>query len=124
MKVIYLNVNDNEAPEVLDIPDDINTFYKLIQCTCIDIPRRKIGEKFFNIICDDEGLFVESPKISAVNKYYQTQLVGNLIICSGEIDEENLTGLSEEEIQYVLKRIRPISTRLHPFGYHMVTDCN
>lgn len=63
MKAIYLNVNENQMPEVLDITDELETYYKLCQCTCIDIVTRKIGKTPYSIVCDDEGLFVDSPKL-------------------------------------------------------------
>ena len=123
MKVIYLNVNENKPPEVLDIPDDLKTFYKLCQCTCIDIVTRRIGNVPYSIICDDEGLFVESPKISAVDYGYRPQLVGNLIICGMPNKDGELTKLTNVDVVHILQKIVFLYTNNHPDGYCILTRC-
>ena len=47
MQVIFLNVNDNKAPEKLNIKDDLQSYYNLLECNTIDIVRRKIGKTVF-----------------------------------------------------------------------------
>ena len=110
MKVIYLNVKNNKAPEFLDIPDQLESYYKLIQCRCIDIVRRKIGQRYFNIVCDDERM-IAMAKISAISNLGEIMLVGNLIICSDRVtDDGDLTGLTDEEAEYIKERIQHLST--------------
>ena len=87
MQVIYLNVNANKAPEKLNIKDDLQSYYNLLECNTIDIIRRKIGKRYFHIICDDEGMLVEGPKISAISNLGEIRLVGNLVICSDMVTE-------------------------------------
>ena len=41
MQVIFLNVNDNKAPEKLNIKDDLQSYYNLLECNTIDIVRRE-----------------------------------------------------------------------------------
>ena len=120
MKVIYLNVNEEKKPEIVDIEDDLKTYYKLIQCDSIDIVTRNIRKIPYSIVCDDEGLFVTSPKISAIDDNYQPQLVGNLVICGMPDDEGELTGLSEDDILNILRRITFLHTIKHPDGYHLL----
>ena len=120
MKAIYLNVNENQLPEVIDIPDELETYYKLCQCTCIDIVTRKIGKNPYSIVCDDEGLFVDSPKISAVDETYQPQLVGNLVICGMPNDDGELTEQTDSDVINILPRIRFYTTK-HPDGYYILT---
>ncbi len=124
MKVIYLNVNDSKAPEMLDIKDDLGTYYNLIDCRSIDIVRRKIGQQYFNIVCDDEGLLKDRPRISAISDLGEILLVGNLVICSGEITEDgDLIGLTDDEAEYIKARIEFLYTRQHPEGYYFLTQC-
>ena len=80
MQVIYLNVNANKAPEKLNIKDELQNYYNLIECNSIDIVRRKIGKRYFNIICDDEGMLVDGPKISAISNLGEVRLVGNTVL--------------------------------------------
>lgn len=124
MKVVYLNVKDGKAPEVLEIKDDLQEFYKLIDCRTVDIVNRKIGHKRFDIICDDEGLFTDSPKISAIDNFGEPMLVGNLIIVGTANDEDgNLAGLTDNEAKYVTERIQKMFTHKYPEGYYMLTQC-
>ena len=124
MQVIYLNVADNQPPEARQIKDDLQTYYDLIECNAIDIMRRKIGKRYFHIICDDEGMLVEGPKISAISNLGEIRLVGNLVICSDMVTESgDLVGLSDEEAEYIRKRIEFLYTRQYPQGYYILTQC-
>ena len=78
------------------IQDNLDTFYKVIKCDTIDIVRRKIGKKYYNIICDDEGLLKEK-SIALMEKEHREILVGNLIITGLEDKNGELTSLTEKE---------------------------
>lgn len=124
MQVIFLNVNDNQPPEIRVIKDRLQTYYDLIECSTIDIVRRKIGKRYFHIVCDDEGALVDRAKISAVSNLGEIRLVGNLVICSDFVtDEGNLVGLSDEEAEYIKERIEFLYTRQNPEGYYILTQC-
>lgn len=121
MKVLLLNVQKNYA-EVREIEDRLEDYYEAIGCRCIEIVERKIGRKWFDVICDEEGTFVADPKISAIDNLGTPMFVGNLIIAHHD-DEGNMTGLSNKEIEYVSNRIQTMCTRNHPEGYPMLTQC-
>lgn len=124
MKAIYLNVQENETPKIIEIEDNLNTYYELIKCRSIDIVRRRIAGKLFEIICDDEALLIQNPKISAINDFGQPMLSGNLIIVGETITEEgDLTGLTNDEVEHIIKYIEKMCTRLYPNGYYMITQC-
>ena len=57
----------NETHKAVEIENKLADYYRELQCTVIDIQERKIGKKVFDIICDDEGLFKEPAKISAID---------------------------------------------------------
>lgn len=95
------------------MPDDLKSFYEEIGCSLIDITTRKINGKYYDIICDDEGLFCEDPIVTAVNGDGAPRLVGGLIICGSADDEGNLTSLEAEDVlrltnavQYTIQRER------------------
>jgi hypothetical protein len=124
MQVIFLNVNDNKAPEKLNIKDDLQSYYNLLECNTIDIVRRKIGKRYFNIVCDDEGALLDRAKISAVSNLGDIRLVGNLIICAGDITEDgDLIGLTDDQAEYVKQHIEFLCTRQNPEGYYILTQC-
>lgn len=93
MKVVYLNVKKGEFLKPMNIEDDLDTFYRLIDCRTIDIVTRSVHGKKVSIICDDEGLFEENPQISAVGC---GNLVGNLIFTGLPDEDGNLTDIDRK----------------------------
>lgn len=121
IKVVYLNVSRFEGASVVEIAPELDEYYRLIECELIDIVSRKIGKNYYDIICDDEGLYAPTVRISAVDNEFQPMLVGNLIICkSGRDGYEH--GLSEAEQAEVLEHITKIRTLARPEGYKMLMD--
>lgn len=115
---------ENEKVSVLEIPDELEEFYKILNCTCIDITVRCIGSnKRFQIVCDDESLCKGEPKISAVDYFGQAQLCGNLFIVSGELDDGNLVSLTEDESAYIMRLVKKLPTRKYPDGYPILIQC-
>lgn len=111
---------------ILNIPNELETFYALLGCSCIDITARRIGKyskKVFEIVCDDEGLLVESPKISAIDSSGQAQLVGNLLIVGPADQEGNLTSLTMDDADHILSKVRLIATKNFKDPYPILTQC-
>ena len=101
----------------------LEDYYAALGCSCITIVRRRIDGKPFEIICDDEGLLVSNPKVSALDSALEGMLVGNLLIASGEVTENgDLTSIKDDELATVFKNIRRASTNAYPQPYHMVTN--
>ena len=109
MKVVYLNVENQELPRAIDVNDELEVFYELIGCRCVDIVQRKIGHKYFDVICDDEGALKDDPVVSAVDTQFRHMLVGNLIVSKSD-DEGNLIDLSEEDIKQILRHTKTYFT--------------
>jgi hypothetical protein len=114
---------------VVEISDELESYYKLLDCSLIEFTERKIltgkptedkDEKNFNIVCDEEGLLKPDPKISAIDIYGNPELVGKLFI-TGLAKNGNLTSLSKEEQDRVLRGCRKFYTRFHPEGLMMLT---
>ena len=104
MKTILINA-ESGIVEIVDVVDDLDVFYAEINCRCIDIVFRTIGDRTYSIMCDDEGLFKEMPIISAVNsKTFERMFVGNLMIFNDN-DEGDLEGLSDDDIDYIMQHI-------------------
>ena len=100
MRMLLIDVNENEI-KPLEV-NCLEDYYEHIGCRCIDIVRRKIGDRYFEIIIDDEGLFVDEPIVSAIDENNNVMLVGNLLIASGEVDiDGNLTSIDDSDIDYI-----------------------
>ena len=85
----------------IDVEDDINVWYKLLDCDIVDVVHRRIGDYFLDIICDDEGLFKAEQYISAIDVHGHAALVGAILVLAEEEvnnDEGDFRGLTDEEI--------------------------
>ena len=93
---------------VCEIPDSLEGYYELLGCETIDIVSRKIGGKYYDIVCDDEGLFKDDFSVSMVDADGNGLLVGKLLICNHDGDG-NEVGLSDDDIdnitQHLVRRI-------------------
>lgn len=118
MKALLLDVMEGKV-ETVDA-DGVEEFYKLLHCTTIDIVQRIIGDRWYDIVCDDNGTFVEDPRISAVDSNGQIMLVGNLLICGLADADGVLTSLSEEDIEHIKESIQKVKTVMHPEGLLMI----
>ena len=118
MKALLLDAMEGKV-ETVDA-DGVEEFYKLLHCTTIDIVQRIIGNRWYDIVCDDNGTFVEDPRISAVDSKGQIMLVGNLLICGLADADGVLTSLSEEDIEHIKESIQKVKTVMHPEGLLMI----
>lgn len=90
--------------EVINFEDNLDDLYRLTECDCIDIPTRQIGDKYYNFVCDDEGLLKENPTVTAYDTNDEPMLVGNLLICNDN-DNGELTGLNAQDIFNILSHL-------------------
>lgn len=120
IKGVLIDVFKEEVREI-EVEKNLDSYYKILGCDCIDIVNRQIGDKSFDIICDDEGVFKEPQKISAINNLGEPMLVGNLFVVKFDgVDDE--TSLSDDEIKYVIDHCQKIFTRNFPDGYKALTQ--
>ena len=105
IRVLVLDVINNKGLyETYIDQDNIDDIYKEICCDCFDVAYRKIGDKWYDIFCDDEGLFKESSVPSAIYPNMKVALVGNLLFANhNEIGET--TGLSDDDIHNITMSI-------------------
>ena len=108
MKMLLVDVYNNEIKVVE--ANGLEDYYKYIECDLIDIVRRKIGDKEFEIVCDDEATFAEHPKVSAIDIAGTPCLFGNLLIAGGKVVDGDLTEITDEEIEYVKSYLIEVKT--------------
>lgn len=108
LKVFFVDkksIDDRHIkPITLEIEPDLDIYYELLECSMIDIVQRKIGDTYFDIICDDEGLFNEPVYVTAVNSKKEPMLVGSFIICHHD-DEGNETSITEDEANMIASHL-------------------
>lgn len=113
---------ETATADPVEITAALDTYYELLHCNIIDIVTRKIGGKYYDIICDDEGLFNADPRISAIDPNWSAMLVGALLVIGLPDDEGNETSLSEDDVAHIASRVLHMGTRNHPEGWYMLTD--
>lgn len=104
-EIIGIFLHEDDLVRTTMIPDELDSWYFLLHCDCIDIARRKIGDRVYDIICDDEGLLKERP-CTMVSKgddgQYLAEIVGSIFICNND-GEGNLISLTDDEINNVFE---------------------
>lgn len=98
-----LLVTKKEA-KIRTINGDLNTYYDLLECDTIDITSIKFGDKFYDIICDDEGLFKPDNHVSICSSEGSPMIVGNIIVCNHNEEGEE-TSLSLPDCVKLLSRV-------------------
>ena len=122
IKGILVDVKSNII-EVCEIEKKLESYYKILNCNLIDIVSMKIGNKNFDIICDDEGLMKEEITISSIYDDFTPALVGNLFIVrhDGRGNERSLTS---KDISMILENIMTIQATKTTKATTVVTERN
>ena len=117
MKMLMIDVENKEIKIVE--ANGLKDYYKLIGCRTIDIVHRTIGDDIeVEIVIDDEGALVESPKVSAISPEGTPALYGNLLVASGRVtDDGDLTELTEAEIDEIKDNVAMITTSIYKEPY-------
>lgn len=110
-----------QTAKAVEIDPDLDTYYEMLHCRCIDIANRRIGRKRYDIIVDDEGLLIDDPLISAIGCMGNPMLVGALLIVNHD-EEGAMTSLTSNDLAYIARNITHMGTRKHPEGWPML--CN
>ena len=104
-KMIVMVIDtEKERPQLIKTEGGLDEWYRLINCDLIDVQVHTIEGKPFDFICDDEALFKEGGKVSALDKDQQPVMVGNLVICNCD-DEGRETGLQKRDIELLKHHI-------------------
>ena len=121
MKLLLLDVENNELKTVE--ANGLDDYYKYLNCRTIDIVYRKINDVECNIICDDEGLLKQNPKVSAVDITGKPILVGNLLVASGKVtDDGELIEPTPEEIQHFMENTAEVTTSVYKEPFRIFVE--
>lgn len=94
-------VLDVKKPDIRQVTvGELADYYEQLDCDCFDIARRQIGERYYDIFCDDIGLFKEGAIVSAIDDHDQPMLVGNLLIANHDA-EGNTISLTDDDLTVI-----------------------
>ena len=123
MKMLMIDV-ENRKVKLVEA-NGLKDYYKLIGCRTVDIVHRTIGDDIeVEIVIDDKGALVESPKVSAISPEGTLALYGNLLIASGRVTEDGeLTELDQDEIEALMTwYIATITTSVYKEPYPALVE--
>lgn len=122
LKTLLLDVYENEVREI-EIEDDLHAFYEVLHCDCISAPTYRIGDRTYDIMADEEGLYKPIIKISAIDDDLAPMIVGSIMFFNFNSHTGEWLSLTDDDIAYIKSHIKTVSTRLFPDGYPMLTGC-
>ena len=117
--VLVLDVKDNDVKPVQC--SELDDFYRELDADVFDIASRKIGGKYYDIFCDDMGLYREDPVISAISPKMEPMLVGNLVFANHD-DAGETTSLTEDDMDRIVHNLFLIR-QVGDDKEHMVVMC-
>ena len=115
IKGVLLDTEKGTA-KITTLCDELDAYYAALHCDIIDIVTRKIGDKLFSIVCDDEALLKDRPVVSAVSGRRKPMLFGSLFVVSVETEDKfsvlgfngELVGLTDEDCRYVFEHLESV----------------
>ena len=82
----YLFVADTKNVIRVSVPDELDEYYALLNCDCIEVIYRYINGKLTKLIIDEEGKLKQNQTISGMSFDGEESLVGNILIESEDED--------------------------------------
>ena len=98
MKVLL--IKPMEHPQVVDIEDSLDEFYRILECDCITATYPWETDAVA-LVTDDNGLFTEKP-FSRYIKELEQPIKGNFFLCG--LGEEDFAELPEDLIRKYTER--------------------
>ena len=120
LTLFLVSIEDKKAEKVV-IEHSLQAFYDTIHCVydTVDIVNRKIGGKYFDIICDDDGLAREPHHCSAVDKTGNPMLVGSFLVANHDAMGDTRS-LTDEDIALIKKSVQLVCTRNLPMPHPII----
>ena len=106
---ILVDVHNGVAQKAT-IEKSLDSYYKALNCDCIDIVSRRIDGQLFDIICDDEALLKVNPRPSAMHTDGHVALCGNLFIVNNDC-EGDVCSIREGQADHVIRNVKTLYTR-------------
>ena len=120
LTLFLVSIEGKKAEKVV-IEHSLQAFYDTIHCVydTIDIVSRNIGGKYFDVICDDDGLAREPHHCSAVDKDGNPMLVGSFLVANHDASGDTRS-LIDEDIALIKKSVQLVCTRNLPMPHPII----
>ena len=119
----YLIDVENNIATTVTIDKNLDAYYNILNCDCIDIVARNIGGTRYEIICDDKALLKDNPKISALDSNMNPALCGNLFVVKFD-GYDDVMSLDGNDVTFLNQFVRSFATQNYPVPYPMLIRCD
>lgn len=104
---VLVSVFDNEVYEIeLEDNQPLKDAYEAMDCSLVDVVRNvKIGNKLYDILVDDAGLYRQDTKPSAKCSNAEQVLYGNIIILKADNSTGEWYSLDESDFENINSNI-------------------
>ena len=105
LRTLLIDANARKVEEV-ELQDDLEAFYEMLNCRCIDIVQRPIGGKWYHVMLDDEGLLQDEiiPTAVSIDQKTRDVLVGNLMFFNTN-SKGDLVSLTDDDVEWIKDHI-------------------
>lgn len=94
----------------VEFSDTLQEYYDMLECGCIEVIERSIGNRPFSFVCDEEGLLKSDPIPCCVNAFDREIIYGNVLVTGLPDEEGNLTSLTDEDVPLILNNTLRVFT--------------
>lgn len=112
IRALKLDVTNGGGFSEVMLGDHWKQIVQELGCEYLTVTQGMIGGEVYDIYCDDEGLFVDSPIPSALDREMQPALVGNLIFAR-HTQGGDTAPLSDEDIENIKAHSVNVSDSIH-----------
>ena len=112
-KLMGIYLADDGVAQTVFVDDELRTYYEMLNCDCIDIVSRKVGDNWYDFVCDDEGILKDKPItiVSRDGDEWRGEIVGSVFICLND-GEGNLKSLETDDVINLMEHL-----------YAIIDDC-
>ena len=121
----YLVDTEKQETRPVEIEDELETYYRMLNCDTIEIHTIALGPESIEYDCvmDEEARLKVESRLSAIDCGLRAVFLGSLMVVGKADGKGELTSLTDDDIEYIESEcVRNIATTDHPEGNVMLTD--
>jgi len=107
-KVTGVLVDPDSFVSQCEVENTLASYHELLDCECFDITSVRVNGEWYDVFCDDEGLFKSHPKPTIADPKGKVKIVGKCFF-AGHDEEGRTISLTRKEVKNILDRVRIVS---------------
>lgn len=110
--LVAYQIKRNGEHQRIEMNNDLQDYYKYAECSTIDIVYARIGDKLYDIICDDEGLLKENV-FTAFTLKSKVMLAGTIVVV-GSNGRGGFKSLTDKDLENIKLNLHNTGRLMHP----------